>query len=360
MENTRLKTTGLQPSATFISGDSYADQIGHYINCTDNPYDLRPAADIIVAAISERLASLPAGKPLVVEMGEEHKKPSHKELQHLVAFRLLKENKKFTFNFEQPHNVWAGIAKRDMNYDLESRLYYGSTSHDPRGQAILSAYMGFALSSMAPVSRNNQMAFLYHRGVSSAFNDAARDPSGHYFDLEDSLTRYFMEGNGWALSLTSPEGMAVRNQVMARRGLSHAEDQDLSLILQQAGFNHVFGNVQDGEHYAESLSSAYRDLGADVLPVFLTDSLDSTGINVFSPESYGALSDAVVIDGLAVDEFWGRSSGEKDFIQKLHKASGDELEFYDVAANEEFYQKQARQHAAAVLRSYKSSVACRR
>ena len=69
MVQIRLNSSNLSPSSTFTSGAGHTDRIGHYINCSSNPYDLRPAADIILGAAYSMRETMPDNQPLVILMG---------------------------------------------------------------------------------------------------------------------------------------------------------------------------------------------------------------------------------------------------------------------------------------------------
>jgi len=267
IEKTTVDTGALHPSHVFRGGEGLA---GNYINCYDNPYDLRPAADIIVGAAHKMMEDLPEGTPLVILMGEVHSMPAHKELQHMVASRLLEDEDKFTVNFEFPHNEWATEAQKSMGFDVPEPLYYDCSSYDGNGRGALSAFMGFADTSGAPVARHNMMAFCYDREIPAVFNDAARN--GNYLDLKDPYTaavanEYAREHGLMAqkIHILDSIGIAIRNIVMAQRGVSHAKQSGASLILQLVGGGHVFGYTNTGDSYEDSLCAAYRRAGAALI-----------------------------------------------------------------------------------------------
>lgn len=343
--------------STSADGAGPGGRIGRYIDCSANPYDLRPASDIILRAAHDVRKTLPDDRPLVILMAENHDMPAHIELQHMVASRLLAQNLQFVFGLERPHNRWSFLADKGMNKAVPSGLYYRPGNYDPCGQAVLSAYLGFDGDAAAPVSHGNLLAFYYDRKISTIFNDAASKAG--ILDFEDPFTSSLARDDlkhGNAADLSDADCMAIRNTAMAHSGVERAGTQQKNIIVQQAGYAHLFGWAQEGCGYETSLCTAYRKAGASVLPVFITT--QQATLNILPEAAYQELGRTVVIDGLARDAFYsgGDSQAERDFItEKLHKNSGGELKFYDVEARKEDYQALARAEADGLLRRYETA-----
>lgn len=364
MSVTGLNNGNLSPSSTFISGEEHAEKIGHYINCSSNPYDLRPAADIILGAAYEMAKSLPREQPIAIVFGEPHSMPSRIRLQNLVASRLHADNQAMTVNVEFDHNYWSLLAKHGLGKEVPSELSYAPHDYDPKGQALLSAFLSVGGFGGTPVSFDNLMAFCRDKKIPTIFNEAARDEECN-LDMQDaftaSLTRRFLDTEnveGLKLHRSNQEDvptcMAIANLAMAELGVEYAKANEAKFILQQAGLNHVFGTVESDCSFEHSLTRTYLEAGAAVLPVFSTIKTGDYGLNIFPESAYGALGQSVVIDGLAEETFsWADKAAEKDFIKdKLDGNSGNDLEFYDVEARKDEYKKLASDDADKLIRRY--------
>lgn len=380
MGKAKLNTEGLHPSATFHNGENLS---GHYINCSANPYDLRPATDLIVDTIHERLTEMPEDKPLVVLMGEEHNTPTHHALQKMVISRLFSGKQHFTFASEHPHNFSASrltignIKTSDFPTDILNQW----NLLDNEGQDNLCTYLANSYIGLySPVSCKNLYAFCYHNKITSVFNDAAyykdkKDPKNRknnlYLDLNNPMTMIAKKVYGTKkqkINVTSREGMAIRNIAMAFMALSHAEANHSPLVIQKTGLAHVFGDVSfnnKGEKihcfpYQESLYATYKRTGAEVLAVFPTVKKHRYGINHLPENAYNELSRSIVIDGISDKGFRFHKllsyfrHREKSFIKKLQKESGGELEFFDVANNKGYYRNRRKGHAANILEAYRA------
>lgn len=334
MEKTELNLNGLHPSHVFRGGEGLSP---YHINCSANPLDLRPAVDITLKAIDDRLATLPEGTPLVVLVGENHDTPAHRVYQQLLASRLLARETDFAVAMEWPHNQLAVVAKEEMGIPVSKGLYYEISALDTDGRGVLSAFMGFGTSIYAPLSKHQVIGFCCHNVIKTIFNDAADINGRTALDLRDPFTAAVGR-----ISTAGPDGMAIRNRVMARRGVDYVCRQGLPIIIQPVGLAHVFGWHDQKVFYEDSLCAAYRKAGAEVLPVFITRPAHSYGLNRLPEEAYPALAGSVLIDGMAengynffsLSRLWG---GEKRFIKKLQVESGGGLEFYDVEANKKYW-----------------------
>jgi hypothetical protein len=53
MNNNSSEKAPLKPSSSFVRGGDHVDLMKRYVDCSSNPYDLRPAADSIIAEAIE-------------------------------------------------------------------------------------------------------------------------------------------------------------------------------------------------------------------------------------------------------------------------------------------------------------------
>ena len=347
---------------------------GHYINCSANLYDLRPAANIIVGAAAKMRADLADDVPLVILIGETHNISAHLELQHLVAATFHDQGTVFAQAMERPSNTLAHMMTEAMGLDVSrGEGYYDSLiPFDPRGTASLAASIVCMHPEWAPVAEKNFNAFLYHNDIPTIFNDAARDFSLNHamLDMTDPLVQagalIYTRDDEYVADAISSSGMAVRNWVMAKRGLAFMQDHHVNVMVQNIGAHHLLGCRSDGFGYAESLSALYQKNGAAVLPVFLASSDMAGGVGIIPNAGRADLARGVLIEGLAPDIFCDpdydgedrdkynyQDGAEQAFItEKLHRESGHLLQFFDIAAHKEEYEEIAIRHCIHVEKAY--------
>ncbi len=326
----------------------------HFVNCP-NPFDQRPAADLILYRIIDALSNADENTPVVVLLGELHGVSAHVELQHLVATRLQQLGIKFTFNFETPNNTIETYAKTHMGKSIPEYLKYHMSDYDREGKAILSAQMGFAYKPSSPVAKNNLYAFCYKNGIPTQFNDAALNPDNLFFlDRENeqnqrATAKY--ESLVRDLHATGFDGQAVRNLVIVERALAHAKRLGIQLILQQCGAAHIFGNQFEMKWPEEALCARFKKAGACVIPVFSAVKNHYYGINMVSPNCAEDLKKGVFIGFRDESDFrqGDDPEEEKEHIYKLREESGNETHFNDVAASQEKYKRLAEKQVDGIL-----------
>ncbi len=379
IETTPLRAT-FEPSDRFLAGrDMPPGTLGWYVDCADNPMDLRPAVDAITRAIDETRAKAPDGTPLMVLFGENHVCPTHAHLLPFVANRLRARGENFVVAQEGAFNLWTQIASRGMGFlvpeDLLRQPFY---LYDETGRSALSALLGYGGAAMAPVSTHNILAFLQEKGLKVVFNDASYIPRLRELDLENpvvaravqaqsrrngpqgvlaacAIKDYEWKNENLNKDPTSPEGIAIRNAVMTDLAVDFAGRHKAPVILQQIGLSHLFGYAADGCAYTDSLHAMATHRGLKVVSVFSTKSRDDYGLNLLPFGAQGALKDTVVIDGLGEDEFGHGSGGpelEKAYLHGILEASGNEISFYDVEGSREDWRARAQEEAEQILNTY--------
>ncbi len=239
-----------------------------------------------------------AGKhdqPLYILAGENHWQ-SAQRLHHVVLIEALRQQDEFmSVAYEYPfvqgsekdlkrllrYLGWVDegrVSKEAWDYYLETPLGKGkldlisnvlSTSHQsPYAMQVLSSYM-------FKMHIRNYGRFL-------AFNsDAARTPKNK-LSLRDDFTKACVEDCLGAvksgISLTSQEGMWIRNLHMVRRLRDYAEWQGARYAVQLCGQDHING---DGEECPpeQSLRAIFNDMAQPVFSVFqMADKADMAGI----------------------------------------------------------------------------------
>ena len=180
----------LQPSLDFESGRAHAENIGHYLDCSSNPYDLRPARDLIIQAAYALREKTPNNKPVVIVIGEPHRMSSRLALIQMVTSSLLASENRLTVSLENEHNKWSHIAsraERGMGMHIPSGLFYMPQKYDTGGQALLSADLGFEGIDGASVAYDNFLAFCLRKEIPTIYSEAAKDDLGN-LDMRDSVT----------------------------------------------------------------------------------------------------------------------------------------------------------------------------
>ena len=355
-----------EPSDRFIAGrDLPPGTLGWHVDCAPNPMDLRPAVETILRALDETRAKGTDGKPLMVLFGEVHSVPAYCHLLPFVANRLHARGEDFVVAQERPFNLWAEATAWGMEPSVpEDLLRQPSYLYDETGRgAVLSALCCVQIG-MAPVSTHNELAFFQDKGLKVVFNDVARDRFLLEIDLENPVVARAMQAQPRRNHLhcdgrnsTAPEGIAIRNAVMADLAVDFARRHKVPFILQQTGLTHLFGNETDRRAcaYADSLHAMATHRGMEVLAVLPTNHHYKCGLNLLPSGAQRALKDTVVIDGLAEDEFgheYKDPAMEKAHLCEMLTASGNEIPFYDVGANLEEWRGRAREEAKNILEKY--------
>ena len=358
-----------QPSDTFRAGrDMPEGSIRWHLDCADNPLDLRPAADLIIKAIDERLAEIPPNQKLAVVMGEYHMKPTHIALQRLVVQRLHRRQQSggptFTVHFEEPHNDWSQDTQNLMNINVPKGLFYRPGRYDLDGRATLSSELVFGFTDDATYSRKNLQAACYRlTGLRTQFCDASKSYQYYrHLDFKDPLNwsamislfwhspwRYFIKSR-----TARPTGVAIRNAVMLKNSMDFVSQERLMLFC--AGMYHIAGSDL-GDKFKHSLCGLFNKKGVAVLPVILTSKENSLGLNKLPQAAFPTLRDyGVVIDGLGDKDMNVRISDygeEEQYLKAINAASGGELTYIDIKERQKYVNVEiARQHAQELIARY--------
>ena len=252
---------------------------------------VRDAAQRVVYLIETRFAQKPQdGKPLYVALGETHQAPEHQLVHMLVGSALRDKGYKIAIGHERPYNRgWQKMlemmkqAKATGNKKSLLSLQKVAGSDFGRTQMNLN---NFRLLD-APYSHDLVSNSFARRGISMAFNDAARcaihrdkplDKYNSKLDMLDEVTRSLTAEHKIvmddAASLMSAPGMHLRNRVMVMKACEHAARERAEIYIQLCGNAHVAGvnNIMLMEKlpYEESLTGLFRAQGDSAvgIPVF--------------------------------------------------------------------------------------------
>lgn len=325
------------------------EEYGHTIDCSANPYDLRPAAEAILTRALDMLSQRTNDKPVVILMGECHIASAHIALQQMVAQSLKESEQNFMVGVELPHNAWSVIARDDMDIDVPDGLYYSPNDLDDGGQASLTAYLSHDGTDGAPVAHQNLYSYFLNNRIPTFFNDAAKTKAG--LDMNDPLMVH-------EEIVVQPKDIAgamkARNKIMASLGDKYAKATGADIILQTTGMAHILGDEADHSSPDDSLMAAYEKAGFHVLPVFV-----NSEFNMKVPkEAADKLSAAITAKGLATDMFLVmEEEEEEDFLLQLSEQSGGELVVYDTLDEVDKCRETVKAISAMLVEKYRGSVA---
>jgi hypothetical protein len=203
----------------------------HIIENEAGSPDMRQEIDATVAIINSTMAARKKDEPVIIIIGEAHNHIAHKYFERMLAEKL--KNKNITHTMESDHTDWFG---NDLS---------------------------LSFSNYAPLSHKKVL-----ENTSPFFNDASRKECR---DTKNSVVPCIDEKEGFTkeaikkinpellgadISVVSPEGMAIRNEFMAARGMIYTNKYN-PYIMQITGGAHVLGDKKQNFNYTQSLSRAY-------------------------------------------------------------------------------------------------------
>ncbi len=255
---------------------------------------IRGAAQSIVYLIETRLAQKPQdGKPLYVMLGELHQAPEHQLVHMLVGSALRDKGYNIAIGHERPYNAgWKqaleimGKARVVGNNQSVAALQKMTDSDFGRMQMNFKNFRPVA----APYSHDLASNSFTRRGISMAFNDAARcdiesdkrldkyNSKLDMLDMLDEVSRSLTAKHSIVMddkaSLMSVPGVHLRNRVIIMKACEHAAREKAEIYIQLCGNAHVVGiknNVFTKKFpYEESLTGLFRAQGDSVIgiPIF--------------------------------------------------------------------------------------------
>lgn len=226
-------------------------------NARFRPRDLRPIVQEIMAAENWLLDRLLPGQKLVILLSETHTKTFHVALQQAVIGAHINALQKdatrnFAYGYELPHDYLSG-------------------------EKLIRSFLSIYHGTQAEKQTKRLFRFCLKNGVSIQFNDLS-DVDGLTLNQRDQFTRDLVEKYepdylGKRICRVSKYedfslGLKLSNLAMVERATAHMEDSDAQIYLQNCGRGHALGDEQEQHFYEDSLASAFREAGFEVLTVF--------------------------------------------------------------------------------------------
>ncbi|MFA7276834.1 MAG: hypothetical protein WC043_08535 [Pseudobdellovibrionaceae bacterium] len=304
-------------------------------------HDVQPAARGIFERILLTRRSLCSPQPVIVLMGEDHTKPSHKLLHQAVMALCHQHGLSVSYHFEHEHNVAARLLRSRAGVALGPVQEERFAARDVQGALALKTTMLYEPFRYATRSYENLFGFCLDEGVRTVFIDAAKTPAvglngRKNLNLRDARTHQAAEqflGRPCALTeeicAESPDGMAIRNQMMVAASLRDAAQNPRDVVAVHCGYHHLLGDQRDGFLYDTSLMALFSQQSDAVLAVFPQED------GCFShhpPDAHvkGGLAKTLVARGLSQAGFMSGEEGEGAEIIDICAASGDLVSLHDV------------------------------
>lgn len=296
------------------------------VDCSANPYDLRPAVEGIVARVeqvSHHLRTIGSDQKIVLIMGEDHERASNVLLQAGVL-KSLYEKHRLVFGYEAEHS-FLGTFLTDYlegdEYDLNTQEILMLSKLDGTGSQAIKTHLALCEDKYSHQTIKSLFSSVLQMKIPFIFSDAAT--CGDHLDKKDPITRAFMGGIAGHMNrmtsnipTISPKGVDIRNRVMAHLTSKFIEQHDVNLAVQQCGVAHLLGFNPD-HGFRGSLTHHFIKAGHFAIPVFLQQ--NDVTLDDIPEESFEALSQGVFIEGLADDTFRDEPSPQKEiaFIRKI-------------------------------------------
>lgn len=282
------------------------------LDCSDNPYDLRPGADLIVEEALRRYEIARAkGRPFVLLLGETHSVAADIAMQQKICSRLLDHDIDFSVGFEMDSNLVAHAIEYRSRTKLGDGFPYRIGEYTTQKDSAAALFFMFNYAGIfAPHAQKALLRFCYMNRIPVGLNDTgmirSQDGNTALLDVNDP---FMLDDYGLAslhpgithISPISAIGVRLRNYSMVKRSLSMGD-----FIVQMCGAAHVFGAQRKlpesyvGDRVFMFSDSLYAQFSpyADVLPVFLSDMSDGL------PSDFPAEGvENIKIRGLSMKEF---------------------------------------------------------
>lgn len=219
----------------------------------------------VARAIQDGIANLKqqSDAPVIVVCGEVHDVPA----QALLPYAYLRLGgaglqHDFAMGLELPHTSLSQIVSEDLGLVLKPGQAEMLDRQFGRNNSLLTA-LASRVYEASPHATDLLLRTLKHQGVPTQAVDARRislsDRDDLLVDLSDTLTARFSGMSGKPVIDSSPEGMEIRNKVMAY----HAEQllTASGVVWLQVGAEHVVG-------FEENNRRAYEaSLGGQLAPL---------------------------------------------------------------------------------------------
>lgn len=266
-----------------------------------------------------------------------------------VMTRLLKERSSgapiFLHGKERPHNALESLLSRKFNLHAPQRVI---SDGDLDGQKFLRTSRASAVFAYSPVASQNHISFCMDHKVSVRTNDAAItiiNGKKVFLDQQDSLTRSYVELMVYervdrVISATEPDGMRIRNKIIATHAIRHCLENETDIYIQDCGASHLVGNSGKDYKFEDSLVNQFQKAGFEVLPIFVSSpafsllDIPDEGCNFIEQKG-------ISVFGLSYEQFFHDSEpgAEMEMMEAIAAESGGEIKIYPVLTPEEILQE---------------------
>lgn len=305
----------------FHSGEGLSP---YFADCSSDPCDLRPVLDMVEKRLEEVDEEFGEDVIKVVDVAERHDIVAHSAFSLMLADRLKKNGRKFSYGFEFPYDSYNMEAKKHSDIKMPENI----AEQDVSGRISLASVLNNYSFNYTPYIRDLSLSFCFETGVSAVFCDAARRDSV-YFNMDDPENKKLLEGTEIKKDtrLDDVSGMAGRNRIKVSRALSHARATNNNLILNQSGAIHVLGNRYTRQCCETSETYYFEENGACVIPVFMNAAIAGDGVNIIPYEARDRVSSAVIANGMyqrlsARDYVTFSPERDRELARRIFKASG--------------------------------------
>ena len=366
----KIIPSGLQPLPRGIV--PHDDPVTGRDYIVSGPHDMRAVDELIHKIVCEERAGMATGGRLYIVMGERHGMPSNVLAQaglvdNLTATSESGQNPhgKVIVSVENPKNLPGFLAREGFGLDVpEDFAIHESEKNDPLNHAFARAQILKGKNVEAPISDNILLSRVLQADAPLVLSDAMQKTMNidnpdeayevlHWLDDEARIFAqrfYNMDMDGPDAELLEPEnpdGMHVRNAVMAKRTIDAAQKHEADTVIVTAGSAHVEGDRYDGLPYETSLTKMFEEgiRPQDRIVTISFAEADDEGepvLNTIPDEMLAAHPDHVIIRGLSSEAFFKTQVGPEPEIEQAELAHIEKLgQSYDPEAVPERFQKPA-------------------
>ena len=221
---------------------------------------------------------------LFVLAGENHWRPAQR-LHHILLLEALKQNEEtmtvayeYEYNFAKDQDFREYVAELEDVKPSKVDEYLDFYTDNPIGKGMCDMYVNMSSQSMqSNYAMRTLSTYLFNSHVSNlgefvALNSDAARTKKDKLSLKDEFTKACVKAclgkEKRNVSITSPDGMWVRNVHMASKLYQYADIQESRIAVQLCGQTHVNG---DGKKNIpeKSLRGVFEAWAQPVFSVFL-------------------------------------------------------------------------------------------
>lgn len=290
-------------------------------------------AQTVTRIVEERFAKKSQDdQPLFVVLGENHLQPAHQLLQMLAIGSLWEKGYMVAIGHERPYDSGLKAALELLH---ANKGHAANTErlkmmlNDDYGRMVL-AHVGFGVSVSA-YSHDLAAYSWMRRGISMAFNDAARNNHDQAredgFNMQDQLVQQMMADHDIRITekmdLAESPAVHLRNRIMVKNAGEHAREQQAEIYIQLCGNFHVAG-FSGGFCYDESLIGLFRQQGQAVVGIPICSDADKKWVPLEAMQS----GDVVVVPLPPGDTFEGvENPQERKWLEAVMSCLEPDFDF---------------------------------